>query len=184
MKIISHRALDNDKLEGTLKDLRVADMIQINVEFSHNQYRVYGMSLSEYLKRFTGKYLNVLIHVFCRYSANEYQKLANIVNTHPNYKYQICISDPSEVNSLRRYFTLSHVSVKVGVMLSRYNIEQTLSTLDNIQFVSIIDTMLMSLELVQTLYKETMVYCYVENDLQMYNPLKDYVHGIIYTPSR
>jgi len=179
----------------------VADMIQINVEFKRNVFCVHDMSLHEYLGRFYGKHLRLLIHLLphngiptCRYlqevevdkkNDKYFAYLASVINAHPDYKYHICISDPYCVERLRSHFTKPDVNVSVGVMLSRYNLEQALSVPKGVmQLVSIIDKrILSSLETIKALYERTMVYCYVENDMKMYNVLKDNVHGIIYTPS-
>ena len=198
MKIISHRPRDDrSTLEGTFKDLRVADMLQINVEYKNNHFCVHGISLFEYLRRFSGRHVHLLIHLMPHHGMplrrfpsretdndQEFAYLASIIQAHPEYKYDICVSDPYRVQQLRRQFTKPDVRVRVGVMLSRYNLEQALRVPKGvIQIVSIVDRRVMSIETINTLDKQTVVYCYVENDLKMYNTLKEHVHGIVYTPS-
>jgi hypothetical protein len=198
MKIISHRPRDDRyTLEGTFKDLRVADMLQINVEFKKNHFCVHGMSLFEYLRRFSGRHVHLLIHLIPHHGMplrrfpsretdndQEFAYLASIIQAHPEYKYDICVSDPYRVEQLRRQFTKLDMRVRVGVMLSRYNLEQTLRAPKGvIQIVSMVDRRIMSIETINTLDEQTIVYCYVENDLKMYNTLKEHVHGIVYTPS-
>lgn len=197
MKIISHRPRDNRyTLEGTMNDLRVADMIQINVQFKKNQFCVHGMSLLDYLRKFSGRYLHLLIHLLPHHGMplrrypphadndQEFAYLASIINAHPEYKYHVCISDPYRVQQLQHHFANSDERVTIGVMLTRYNLEQVLSVPPGIiRIVSIVDRKIVrnSSELVRKLKERMTVYCYVEKD--MYDTLQSIVHGVIYIPN-